>query len=161
MELKLVLGEIVVQILGFGLVFWILRILLWKRVARVVEDRRNSIEKSMQDIDDRKRSLEDMERDYKRKLDQIHQEARGEVQKAIKDGQRIAHEIQEKARADALKQINRAKSDIDQEVKKARSVLRSEIVALSTEMARRAVRKNISVKDDEALINEVLREVGN
>ena len=159
MEIKLSLSEIVVQILGFLLVFWILRSLLWERVSRIVGERRQSIENSMKELEDKKKSLEDMERDYEKRLEGIHQEARHEIQKAVNEGRRIAHEIQEKARADALKQLDRAKSDIDLEVKKARSVLRKDIVELSTEMAQRAIQRHISVEDDEALVDEVLKEV--
>ena len=64
MELKLILSEIIVQILGFGVVFLILRKLLWGRISQAVADRQASIEKSLKDVADQKLSLQNLEKDY-------------------------------------------------------------------------------------------------
>lgn len=69
--------------------------------------------------------------------------------------------MREKARVDSLRQMERAKADIDQELAKARTLLRNQMVDISAKMAEKIIRKNLKPKEDEALIEELLKEVEN
>src|SRR5687768_5487200 len=112
MENQIILAEIAVQLLGFAAVFLILKKVAWSKLLGAIDARRRSIEEGFSDIERRKAAAEDLEKDYRRRLEAIEQEARAKIQEAAAQGQSLARDIQEKARKDAEKMIERAKAEI-------------------------------------------------
>lgn len=153
------LPEILTQFLAFLVVFWVLKKYVFAAMFKVMDERKAAIAQGFQDIERKKTEIETLEKDYRVKIQHIEQEARTKIQEALTDAGRVAQEIREKARQDSLKQLERAKADIQIEMAKARVVLRNQIVELSTRMAEKVVRKNISMVGDEAFSDDIMKEV--
>ena len=159
MENGNILKEIAVQILGFGVVFLVLRKFAWKNLLGAIDLRRKKIEDEFSDIAKRKLDLENLEKEYRTKLQRIEEEARVKIQEASNVGLALAKDIQEKAREDSEKLILRAKAEIDQDLAKVKLKMREEIVEISTLISEKVLKEKLSANDHEKLVNDFLREL--
>ena len=154
-----ILKEVAVQILGFGVVFLILKKFAWSGLLGVIDARRKKIEQGFKDIEDQKKGLENLEKEYRTRLENIEQEARTKIQEAANVGVALAKDIQEKARHDAQKLIDRAKSEIDQDIEKAKLGFRDDIVALSSLMTEKILREKIDAREHEKLVDRFIKDL--
>jgi F-type H+-transporting ATPase subunit b len=152
------LPEIVTQLFGFLVVFFILKKYAFGTILNLIDERRKSIADSFASIENQKKEMDNLQAEYRLKMKQIEDTARKKIQEAVEEGSRIARQIKDKAREDSLKQLERAKADIQQETVKAKAVLRRDFVEVSTKMAERILQKNLTAPDDEAFIEQILKE---
>lgn len=150
--------EIVTQLVAFLVVFWVLKKYAFGAILKGIETRQKDIADQFASAEKSKTAAAEMEKEYRARLQHIEQESRAKIQEAVAEGQRLAQEIREKARQDAAREAERAKADIGQELAKARASLRGQVVELSSKMAEKIIRKNLTAKDDEAFIDDLLRE---
>ncbi len=156
---KEILSEIIVQILGFGLVFLILKHFAWGKLLGAIDARRKKIGDEFAEIERQKKNLEDLEKDYRKRLDNIEQEARVKIQEASNIGLALARDIQEKARVDSQKLIDRAKAEIDQDLTKAKIGMRNQIVEISTLMAEKILSQKLDSSQNEKLVDQFIQQI--
>src|SRR5690349_17967333 len=116
--IKSYIPEMATQLLGFLIVFFILKKFAFGAILGIIDARRQKIADEFSGIEKTKHGLESLEKDYRARLDKIEQEAREKIQEASKIGQGLAKDIQEAARIDAKKLFERTQSDIEQEIAK-------------------------------------------
>ena len=153
------LPEIVTQLVAFLLVFLILKKFAFGAIFTSIEARQKAIADAIGQAQEKKAEMERLEKDYRSRLQNIEHEARAKIQDALVDAGRMAQEIKDQARRDSIAQLDRAKQDIEQEIAKARFVLRARVVEIAGRMAEKIIRKSISVKGDEAFNEDMLKEV--
>ena len=151
--------EILTQLLAFLIVFWILKRFAFRPVLGMLDERRKKIEDEFALIESRKKGLEDLESEYRRKLERIEEAARAKIHEAAAQGSALAKEIQEKARMDAQKMVERAKAEIDQDLAKARLSMRDEIVELSSLMTEKILAEKIDGAEHERLVDKFIKEL--
>lgn len=159
MDNQRILSEIVVQILGFGIVFLILKKFAWASILGMIDKRRAKIEEEFRAIEDQKKSLETLEKDYRTRLDHIESEARVKIQEASNAGQALARDIQEKARQESQKMIARAKEEIDQDLAKAKLSIRDQIVEVSSLMTEKIIREKVDRDGQQKIVDQFLKEM--
>ena len=159
MENAHILKEVLVQIFGFAIVFLILKKFAWKNLLGMIDQRRQKIASGFEDIDRQKKSLAQLEKDYRARLDGIEQEGRVKIQEAAHVGVALARDIQEKARQDAQKMIERAQGEILQDIAKARQAMRAELVELSALITEKIIREKLDAKEHEKLVDHFLKEL--
>lgn len=157
--IKSYIPEMATQLLGFLIVFFILKKFAFGSILAIIDARRNKIEHEFSDIEQRKKGLETLEKEYRARLDKIEEAAREKIQEASKIGQNLAKDIQESARLDAKRLFERTQSDIEQEIAKGRLALRNEIVEISTLMTEKVLREKLDAKEQEKLIDKFLKEL--
>ena len=151
--------EMTAQLLGFLIVFFILKKYAFKSILGAIDARRKTIEDSFSDIERRKKDLEDLEKEYRHRLDNIEQEARVKIQEASNVGLTLARDIQEKARLDSQKTLERAQAEIKQDLAKARVAMRDEIVEISTLITEKVLKEKLSAQDHKKLVDDFIREM--
>ncbi len=151
--------EILTQLLGFLVVFFILKRFAFKPVLGIVDARRKKIEDEFSGIEQKKQSLEALEKEYRSKLQGIEAEARLKIQEAAGIGTQLARDIQERARIDAEKLLVRARAELDQDLAKARLGMRDQIVELSSLMTEKILRSTLDPKGHEKLIDQFLKDL--
>lgn len=156
-----ILKEIAVQLIGFAVVFFVLKKLAWSKLLGAIDARRKKIEDEFSSIEQGKKQLEALEKEYRKKLENIEQEARAKIQDAANVGVALARDIQDKARLEAQRMVQRAADEIEQDLKKARLSMRNEIVEISGLMAERVLREKIDAKEHERLVDKFLKEIEN
>lgn len=159
MENQRILSEIAVQIIGFLVVFFVLKKVAWSKLLGAIEDRRKAIEQGFTDIERQKSDLQRLEKEYRDRIEHIEQEARTKIQEAANLGLTLAKDIQEKARADAQKTVDRAKAEIEHDLAQAKISIRNEIVEVSGLMAEKVLREKLDADHHRKLVDRFLKEI--
>jgi len=152
-------NEIVAQIISFLLLLIIMRLLVWKKFLKVLDDRRNKVASEFKNIENAKNEIEKLKSDYERKLDQIAETAKLKMQDAIAEGKRIAQEIKQGAELDSQRIIKNADEAIKDELARARDVLRDDIVNLTISAAEKVVGEKLTEDEDKKLVEDFLKQV--
>lgn len=159
MENNRILSEIIVQLLGFGVVFLVLRKVAWSKLLGSIDARRKAIEDSFAAVEKKKSDIDELERQYRQKLERIEQEARQKIQDAAQQGMVLAKDIQDKARADAQKLIDRARTEIDQDLAKARVKMRDDLVELSGLLTEKILREKLDAQGHRKLVDRFVSDM--
>jgi F-type H+-transporting ATPase subunit b len=146
------------QLITFVLVLLLLRKYVWGKLVETLEARRIAVERSLDQAAETAKELDATREKIAGLIKEARSEADGIVQTAHKEAAAMVEEADEKARKRAEHIINDAKSQIDQDVLKAREALKKEtqeLVAIATE---RIIKEKISPERDSKLIKEALQE---
>ena len=149
-------GLYVWTIITFLLLFFLLAKFAWKPLLKALSEREEKIRSSLEKADEAQQKLERLSVEG----EEIIGKARAEAQSIVSDGkkasEKVRGEIETKAKEKANTIVTQAEKQITAEKEKAISDIRSEVAALSIQIAEKLIRKNLSQKDNMALINESL-----
>ena len=158
--MNLEIQQILTQAIGFLVLLFILKKIAWKPLLSLLDERREKISSEFRNIERTKSELSRLEQDYKARLAEIEAQARQKIQEAIAEGQRIAVEVQEKAREEGKNILNKAKDNIELEVAKARVELRNQVASLAIRAAEKVIKEELSEERHKRLVNEFIDEAG-
>ena len=99
--LGLNLKPLVVQLVGFLILFWILKKYLFGRVIGMIQARGNEIRKTYEDNEKTRAEVRELKEQYERRLNEIQEKADSVIQEAGKKAAQAGQEILEKARREA------------------------------------------------------------
>ncbi|MDD5423601.1 MAG: F0F1 ATP synthase subunit B [Candidatus Omnitrophota bacterium] len=152
-------SQIVAQVVSFLILFVLLRLLVWKKFLKILDDRKERIASEFKGIEDAKAQTVKLRGEYEAKLTKIEDAARAKMQEAIAEGKGVAAEIEKSAEAQAQKLILAAKDTVKDELSKAREVLKDDIVDLAIEVAEKVVQEKLTEKTDRKMVEEFLEGV--
>ena len=145
---------------SFLIVFVILGIFAFPVITKMVRERKEYIDESLQKAYEASSRLENI----KQEGEAILQEARSKQADILKEAaatrDAIVEKAQEKARQESARLISEARSEIENEKQAAISDIRKQVAVLSVEIAEKVLRGKLS--DDKAqmnLIDRILDEV--
>ena len=153
-------GEVFWQIVSFVLLIILLAHFLKKPVRVFLmkrqEDIKNSLEQSAKKEEESRKNFENWER----KLNSLSQEVAELHQKISQEGEEERQRIVERALEEGDRIRKQAQLVAEQEVKKARSALRKEMVDLSIELAEKLLKQSTQPQDQEKLVREYMEKIG-
>ncbi|PIU40993.1 MAG: ATP synthase F0 subunit B [Candidatus Omnitrophica bacterium CG07_land_8_20_14_0_80_42_15] len=152
-------SEIVAQVINFLLLLFILRIFLWKRILKLLDERKERISSGLKSIEDSKAEIERLKAEYETQLSSIENIARERIKEAVKEGSQVVNEIKKKAQMDAEKIIEAAKIDMKHEVARAKENLKDEIIALTMKATESLIEAKFTEENDKKLIGDFLKQV--
>ena len=158
--MNLEIQQILTQAIGFLVLLFILKKIAWKPLLSLLDERREKISSEFRNIEQTKSELSRLEQDYKARLAEIDAQARQKIQEAIAEGQRIAVEVQEKAREEGKNILNKAKDNIELEIAKARVELRNQVASLAIRAAEKVLKEELSEERHKRLVTEFIDEAG-
>src|SRR5699024_8353547 len=136
----------IIMIIFFIALLAILKKVAWGPLMNVMEERENFVANEI-DLAEKNRK-----------------EAEEEAQKMIADakaaGEKQQADIIESARQEATRIKTTATEDIQNEKEKAMQELQDQVASLSVLVASKVIEKEIDLEDQEALINDYIKEVG-
>jgi F-type H+-transporting ATPase subunit b len=150
---------LMIQLVGFLLLFFVLAKFLWKPVLGLIEAREKEVEDMMSKADEARRKVELLEAEYKTRLAQIDEEAQRYRAEEIHKGHELAESIVREAREGADLEKQKALNAITEEARRARKELRDLSVSLSMEIATKVLMRNIDQKSNEDLAKTFLDEL--
>jgi F-type H+-transporting ATPase subunit b len=149
-------GEVFWQVVSFVLLVILLAYVMKKPVRFFLikrrEDIKNSLEQSAKKEEESRKNSEDWEK----KIISLSQEIADLHKKISEEGEAERQRIIEKAVEEGDRIRKQAQVIAEQEVKKARSALRKEMVDLSVELAERLLKECTQPQDQERLVREYL-----
>lgn len=143
---------LVTHIIGFLIVFWLLRRFAWARVLGFLDQRREKIRGEFDEIERRRGDVESLRREYEDHLRNIEVEARQRIQEAVAEGNAAAARIKERAQEERRKKLERVEEEMRLLEESAKETLRKRTVDLALQAAEKAVQERI----DEAKHREMM-----
>jgi F-type H+-transporting ATPase subunit b len=152
------LPALIAQLINFTLLLIIFRLLLYKPLLNILDQRKQRIEEGLQASDEAKRRLSETESEVKKEMDRARQEGQALITQAQQAANRLREEETQRARAEAEQLIERARGEIALERDAAIADLRREFAGLAVTAAERVIKKEIDAGTHRQLIQEVLTE---
>ena len=153
-------GLYVWTIITFLLLFFLLAKFAWKPLLKALSEREEKIRSSLEKADEAQQRQERLNAEG----EEIIGKARAEAKSIVSDGkvaaEKIRDEIEMKGKEKANTIVAQAEKQITTEKEQAISDIRGEVAALSIQIAEKLIRKNLSNKDNMALIKESLDKAG-
>jgi F-type H+-transporting ATPase subunit b len=151
---------LVVQLVGFLILFWILKKYLFGRVTDMIQSRGDEIKKTYEENEKTRAEVRELKEQYERRLNEIQEKADSVILEASKKATQAGQEILEKARREADLLRDKRLAELEQEKKKAITEIRAEVIKLSVLLTTRLIEKTVDQPTAEKLANDVMREIG-
>jgi len=152
-------SELFAQVISFLILFFILRAFAWKRILKLLDDRKARIAADLAKIEQAKKDVGQLKNDYQAKLDNIDQVALAKVHEAIAEGRKITDEVRKNAHLEAQEIIENARQNIKHELTKAKEELKDRVIDLTIQVAEDIIREKLTVDQDRKLVAEFLDKV--
>ena len=148
------------QICNLMIQLLIFKKFLLNPVKKVIAERKAKADSQIADAQKLRAEAEAMKAEYEQNLQNARTEANQIVAAAQKTAASRSEEMLGEARAQAAAMKQKAEADIAQERKKAVNEVKDEIGGMAMDIASRVVEREIDQKDHQALIDEVIQNVG-
>lgn len=152
-------SQIIAQALSFFILFFILRLLVWKRFLKVLDDRKERIASEFKEIEDSKAGAARLKSDYEDRLNNIDRIAQARLEEAVSEGKRIAEEIRKNANAEAMQIIVKTDEAIKEDLSRAREEFRDEIVDIAIAAAGKVIEERLTESQDRKIVEDFLNRV--
>ncbi len=151
---------IVVNILGFLLLLWILKKFLYKPVMQMLADRQEEIRSTYEAAEREKSAMEDIRRDYEKRMAAVESEAHERIQAAVKEAQGIRDDIVSEARSKAESVLQRGEDELAREREKTIVALRQEVAELVISASSNLLERSMDDDAHRKLIGDFISTVG-
>lgn len=146
------------QAISFGILFFILYKVGYKRFLKMMDERSMKIKESLEAGEKAKQEAAQAEEEVAKRIEAANLEGQKIVDRAVQS----AEEIRKKAEQDAKKQaeaiIVKAQAEIEREKEAALVELRKEVADLAVLVAGKAISSSLDEKAHKDLIDSVLKE---
>jgi F-type H+-transporting ATPase subunit b len=147
---------ILIQIIGFLILFFVLKKFLFGRVGEFLEKRREEIKANYDKIENEKKEIEKLKSEYEKHLAKIEDEIKEKIASAVKEGQSIKEEIISEARREAIKIMEKGRKEIEIEKEKVLISLREDIVNLTVTALNRILPEILDEEKHRLLIKDFI-----
>ena len=152
------LPSLIAQLINFALLLVLLRLLAYKPLMRMMDERRRRIQEGLDASESAKRRLADTESESATMLDKARQEGQSLIGQAQQLSLRLQEEGRQQARSEAEQILERARNEIQLERDSAIAELRREFADLTITAAERVIKRSLDPEAHRQLIQEVLSE---
>lgn len=153
-ELKL--GPFIVTVAIFICLFLVLSKTAWKPIMTGLKNRENSIRESIEAAKKAKEEAERSGRELEAKMAEVQRQAALQLTQAKADAQKLADTIRTQAEAESAALKDRTLREIDAAKQQALGEINSHAAELGTSIARKILQRNVTVDDQQRLVDESL-----
>ena len=155
------LPGLIAQIINFTLLLGILYLVLYKPILRMLDQRSQRIQESLDTADRVQQESVQAGEEVKKQIDAAREEGRNIVGQATQVAERVRDDARTQARTEAEAILKRAQAEIQRERDQAIEELRLQFAELTIAAAERVINASLDSNDHRRLIEEVLQESGN
>jgi len=152
-------ATLIAQILNFIVLLWVLAKFAYKPLIKAMDDRRNRIINDLDTAEQTRLDAEALKAQYVEQLANARQEATDIVDKANKVAQNLHDDFMEQARAEKDAMMVTAKERIEQDKQQALVDIRTQVIALSTQIASKVANQKLNSTEDQKLVADATDEV--
>ncbi len=152
-------GLYIWTIVTFLVLLGLLAKFAWGPLLAALKARQDSIAKALDDARQARQELERLNAESSRILADARKEADAILNATRADANRFREEMKEKARAEAATVVKNAEKQIELETARALQQIRREAVDISVAIASKLLQRNLSVADNERLIEDTFKQI--
>ncbi|MYL20247.1 F0F1 ATP synthase subunit B [Halobacillus litoralis] len=156
----LLIGDMIVQLVFFLGLLALLGKFAWGPLMKMMKDREDYVANEINTAEKSREEAHRMQREASDELKATRQDAQKIIEDARKTAGEQERDILDSARAEAERLKESARQEIEQEKEKAVQALKDQVAGMSVMIASKVIEKELSEKDQEALINQYINEAG-
>lgn len=153
-------SQIVAQIISFLILFFLLRAFAWKKLLKLLDERKERIAADFKKIEEQNLELEKIRSDYQQKLQSIDDTAKAKIREAVMQGQSATEELIKIAKKESDKILQQARDDTKRELSKAKEQLKDEIADLVLDATEHLLKEKMTEDEDKKIVRDFLDKVG-
>jgi F-type H+-transporting ATPase subunit b len=153
------LGELIIGLVAFAVLFFFTWKWVLPRVRQVLEERRAAIQGEMEEAEATRKQADQTLEEYRAQVAGAREEANGIIEEARTTADQVRRDLLAKAEEDAQARLDRAAEEIRAERDRAFQELRDQIGEISVELAERVVGQSLDEAAHRRLIDEFIDEV--
>ncbi|MFC4386515.1 F0F1 ATP synthase subunit B [Gracilibacillus marinus] len=153
-------GDMLFALVSFAVLLWLLKKYAWGPLMNKMEERENYIANEIDTAERNRVEAEKAAKEANEQLSATRKEAQQIIENAKKAGQEQEQAIIQAAEAAAVRLKKSAEEDIAREKEKAIEALQAQVATLSVQIATKVIEKEINAQDQEQLISDYIKEVG-
>jgi len=152
------LPQIIAQVVNFLLLFFILRLVLYKPVLKMLDERRVRIAEGLTAAERARADASAAQANIQAQLDEARREGQSLVANAQQIAQRIQAESREASARDREAAMERARAEIQLERDRAVAELRGEFADLTVSAAEKVINQSLDRQGHQRVIEEALSQ---
>ena len=152
--------QILMSLFNLTLLFLILKYFLFGPVTKMIKKRQEQIADEYRDAEAANRAAQKSREDLEAELGNAKVRAEGIIKDAADTAALRGDKIVADARSEAEGIIRQAKTAAEQEMKQAESLIKGEIVGVSTLLAAKLLEREINADDHAQLIDSFIEKIG-
>jgi F-type H+-transporting ATPase subunit b len=156
--LGLNLPQLIAQIVNFFLLLVILRLLLYKPILKMLDDRKQRIAEGLNAAELARVEASQAQANIQQQLDEARKEGQDMVANAQQIATRIQAEAREQAQRDREAALERATAEIQLERDRAIADLRGEFADITVQAAERVIGQSLDRQSHQRIIDEALAD---
>lgn len=150
---------IIVQVIGFLILFFILKKYLFGRIIDLIKARENEIRGIYNGAEQDKNQASKLKSQYETRISEVEAEAHKKMQEAVLEAKEISENIINNTREQAGKIKEKANQEIEQEKKNALAEIRKEVVNLSIIATEKLIKESIDRNLAEKLVDGAIKDI--
>lgn len=158
-DLGIDLSTLIIQMIGFAVLFFVLRKYVFGIIAQAIEDRKRDIRDRMAGLDADRAELDRLHAEARRRLDEIEAEAREKMQAAVDQANAERGRILEQTQQDADRELEKARNTIRREKEIAVAELRAQVGDLAVEIAGRILNSTLDATEHRKVVDEFIAQM--
>ena len=151
------LVDLIIQLAATILLFLAVRFLFWKPITKILETRRDAIDKELQEAKEAKENAISVESEMRQELDEAKEKIKVMLDQALKDANYKKEEIISSAKEEAKRRLENLEIELEQEKKNMESSIKKEIVDIAFAAAEKIVQKEIDQKKYLDVVEDILK----
>lgn len=154
------MADILLQAIAIFILFAFLSYVLFEPVKKLLNNRTERIKNDIEQAQKDKEDAAKLKEEYDGKLQTVDSEVQEILGEARQKAKKREDDIVREATEEAQRVKNRATQEIAQEKAKAQDEIRQEIIQVATAMAAKIVTVSLTEEQQNALLEETLKEMG-
>ncbi len=150
---------LVVNMVGFALLYWLMRKLYYGPIGRFLEQREQGIRDSLERAEQTRREAQEEKQRLQQELEQIEETARNQIQQATREAQKARDEIIAAGRTEAEGLVARGKEQLEREKEKALVEIKDHAAEIAVDACEAILRRTLTDDRHRVLVDEFLRDL--
>ncbi|HXE72690.1 MAG TPA: ATP synthase F0 subunit B [Candidatus Nitrosotenuis sp.] len=154
------LFSFMVSLVNFAVLLWLLNLVVYQPMLRVVREREENVRKRLDEIDSIKAEAEALREQYQRKAATVEAARQEVLEAAHAEAARLVRRIQDEAERESRYLLSRAEEEGRIEREKAMARLRAQVAEETVERARQILAAGLDAVAREKIMQSFLEKVG-
>lgn len=148
------------HILNAVVLFFVLKLLLYKPILKFMKKREKSFDDKTEMLDTRDKELIQQKEQYDQMMTDAQTQAASIITKSNEIARDHAKELLDEAREQSREMVIRARKEIAIEKEQTQLEMKSEIVDMAVQIAEKVLKREVSKEDNQKIINDFFERVG-
>lgn len=155
-SLNINLSALLANLIGFGILLWLLNQFLFKPANKMLDDRAQDVRVTYDKLEAEQRQMQELKSEYEQRLASIEAEAREKIQSAIKEAQGTRDQLIAEANTRATDIVSRAEAEVVREREQAMLAIREQVVNLALGATEKLIGDGLDEKRQRQLIADFI-----